>query len=344
MIRSAATIGEESPGATAKFGPEFDMAWLVGMDEAGYGPNLGPFVMSAVACRFTREQPPSNLWHHLSGAVGRAGDEEKEMPTRLIVDDSKKVHGSPSGWEAFERLAHAILGKHPCQLADLVAHFAGEDRDDLEREPWYSGATSLPTGTMDAPLDECRQAFLRAGEEGGLEAWQARGVIVCPGRFNAIIARHDSKSAVLGHGFIRLLGWALSLPGPGETLHVFVDKQGGRNHYGAQIQQALQEGWVHPVSEKADRSHYRITGLEAPVEITFQPRADDEFFHVACASMLSKYLRELFMAEFNAFWETKVPGLRPTAGYPADAPRYFAAIQEAARALKIEPENLWRNR
>ena len=34
------------------------MAWIIGIDEAGYGPNLGPFVMTATACRV-----PDNLGH-----------------------------------------------------------------------------------------------------------------------------------------------------------------------------------------------------------------------------------------------------------------------------------------
>ena len=32
--------------------------------------------------------------------------------------------------------------------------------------------------------------------------------------------------------------------------------------------------------------------------------------------MISKYLRELFMAEFNDFWQKEVPGVVPTAGVP----------------------------
>ena len=33
------------------------MAWLVGIDEAGYGPNLGPLVMTAVAWHVP-DRPP----------------------------------------------------------------------------------------------------------------------------------------------------------------------------------------------------------------------------------------------------------------------------------------------
>jgi len=65
---------------------------------------------------------------------------------------------------------------------------------------------------------------------------------------------------------------------------------------------------------------------------------------VALASMVSKYVRELLMREFNAFWQQHVPGLKPTAGYPGDAARFFAAIRPAAVQLGIPEDVLWRRR
>ena len=38
------------------------MPWIVGVDEAGYGPNLGPFVMTSVACRVDDALADSCLW------------------------------------------------------------------------------------------------------------------------------------------------------------------------------------------------------------------------------------------------------------------------------------------
>ena len=60
--------------------------------------------------------------------------------------------------------------------------------------------------------------------------------------------------------------------------------------------------------------------------------------------MAAKYLRELFMAEFNRFWVDKVPGLKPTAGYPGDSVRYMDAIRPAAEKLGIAEAAIWRKR
>ena len=102
--------------------------------------------------------------------------------------------------------------------------------------------------------------------------------------------------------------------------------------------------WAVPVAESAARSSYRVAGLGREVSLTFQPRADQSYFCVALASMVSKYLRELFMLEFNAFWRGHVPGLKPTAGYPGDAPRFLAAIREKTRELGIGEGAIWRKR
>ena len=60
--------------------------------------------------------------------------------------------------------------------------------------------------------------------------------------------------------------------------------------------------------------------------------------------MTAKYHRELAMRAFNDFWTTKLPGLKPTAGYPNDAKRFREQISQLQRELKIDDRLIWRNR
>jgi hypothetical protein len=50
------------------------------------------------------------------------------------------------------------------------------------------------------------------------------------------------------------------------------------------------------------------------------------------------------MGEFNHFWQTHVPGLAPTAGYPGDALRFYEAIAPAAGRLGVPESALWRRK
>jgi hypothetical protein len=60
--------------------------------------------------------------------------------------------------------------------------------------------------------------------------------------------------------------------------------------------------------------------------------------------MTAKYLRELAMRPFNRYWQTHVPGLAPTAGYPGDSRRFWNEIRPAQLRLQIADEVLWRQR
>ena len=74
------------------------MPWRVGLDEAGYGPNLGPLVMASSACHVPADGPPC-LWKALRPAVRK--DRHKDNG-RLLIDDSKKVNQGPGGLAKLE--------------------------------------------------------------------------------------------------------------------------------------------------------------------------------------------------------------------------------------------------
>ncbi|HZU34645.1 MAG TPA: hypothetical protein VFA18_01980 [Gemmataceae bacterium] len=321
------------------------MPWLIGIDEAGYGPNLGPLVMTSVACRLPAALVDVSLWQVLRPAVRRARSRAGE---RLLIEDSKLVYSAVRGLAELERgvLATVLstLLLEPCCVGRSVEFLCPHAQAELAAECWYTGTSTLPAT---ADLDDCQRAaerFRRASTAKEIVWATVRSEVVCPPRFNALLDHWDSKAAVLGEALASLLRHHLATHGDAEPVTFLIDKHGGRNTYAALLQHALPETMVQAEEEGANRSLYRIHGLGREVRVLFTPRADAAHFGVALASMVSKYLREVLMHEFNVFWQTHVPGLRPTAGYPGDAARFFEEIRPALVRLGLEPSALWRRR
>jgi ribonuclease HII len=320
------------------------MAWLIGIDEAGYGPNLGPFVMSAVACRVPPAHLDGDLWSALAPAVRRA---EEEDDGRLLIADSKVVYSTARGLHALETGVLACLGLHcvngATSLASLLDHVCPH-HTELKEECWYHGTTSVPVEVDADELATVRERLRGACVGGALTTLTAQSVLVCPPRFNAVLDRWESKAVVLALALAELCRRILPADADDEPACFFIDKHGGRNNYAAMLQQVFTDGLVLAEEEGRERSVYRVQGMTRPVRVTFEPRADGAHFPVALASMVSKYLRELCMLEFNRFWQQHVPTLKPTAGYPSDAARFLAAIQPAATKLGVAAEALWRRK
>jgi len=165
---------------------------------------------------------------------------------------------------------------------------------------------------------------------------------VFPEQFNSSTDELGNKAEALSKITLVLVADMLRHCAGDEVL-IVCDKHGGRNHYGRLLQQQFPETLIEVHGESAAESIYRWGRADERIEARFRAGGEN-FMPAALASMASKYLRELAMRAFNEFWCGCVPDLAPTAGYPLDARRFRAAIQETQVALGIADRIVWRNR
>src|SRR5262249_46527622 len=144
-----------------------------------------------------------DLWESLA-PVARKGKGRDDG--RLVIDDSKVVYSGARGLARLERgvLVPLALDPVPANLANLVAHLAPHDGDDLATEAWYTGASTVP---LPPPPEttSLTDRFHTTCAAGSLGPWRAWCVVVCPPRFNRICTAADSKAGVPAFAMARLL-------------------------------------------------------------------------------------------------------------------------------------------
>ncbi|MBS0188517.1 MAG: hypothetical protein JSS51_10645 [Planctomycetes bacterium] len=330
---------------------------LVGIDEAGFGPMLGPLCvgMSAFLVEDWAEGDKKPcLWKMLSAGVCR---EPRDKRGRVAFADSKalKLPNDVSETNAkrhplmhLERgvlAAAANLESDSIPLTDAALHDLLEA--ELKGHPWYDGApVTLPVSTIAPMLGIAANLVAKSLEQGRVRLLAMRCRVMDEREFNGVIGASGNKGdvciATLSHHLRTVL--ELAAAHPGASVRVACDKLGGRDNYALVLERIL-PGWACGVLEQgADRSSYELrkkdrnasdgpSAQAASFRISFQPEAEDEHLPVALASMIAKYVRELAMHRFNRYWSARMPELKPTAGYRQDAQRWLA---DAASVLTNE--------
>jgi hypothetical protein len=308
---------------------------VIGTDEAGYGPNLGPLVIGATAWRIAAR--PAEAEGVLAAALAAADS----VAGGRLWGDSKEIYRGGAGLDQLERGALVALalatGSRPERWPGLAAA-VGIDRDDTPAEQAALQALALPRHASAAAQPELAAAVRERLSSLGVEAVAVRCRLIAPGAFNRLLDRGLNKSDILSAATLDLAATLASGVAAAERVVIWCDRHGGRRRYAPQVARAFATPLVQPLEETPRQSCYRIDDSRS-IEFTVGGEAR---LPVAAASMTAKYLRELAMLGFNAHWGAVLPGLAPTAGYPVDAARWRREAAAAVERSGVGWDSLWR--
>lgn len=336
---------------------------VAGIDEAGYGPMLGPLCVGLTAMRIETGDG-IDLWDLLSGAVcrepGRGG---KPGPGgKIAVGDSKelKLSNTVKGTHPLVHLERGVLAFAACAGAgknagdgvhagavnisndtDLYKHlcctlgeFSDEHNNQYHHACYGGDAITLPMATHAGQLS-IASALLRTHlERQNISIAAMRVTAVGERDFNSLIRECNNKGETTIYAVGKHLRYVWDELCPtSERCGVVCDRLGGRASYAHILERELKTAQVQILEENDRRSRYVVTNGSRRMGVAFITESEKAHLPVALASMTAKLVRELAMMRFNRYWIAMCRDLTgveiaPTAGYTTDARRFLEQMSQ----------------
>lgn len=344
------------------------MAFLVGVDEAGYGPLLGPLCVGAAVLEVAPAHfapsvpipPPSSpdsalspvptpdLWQVLGTAVCR---KPRDTRGRIAIDDSKKLkRPNDSAAHPLEHLERGVLAWVRCLAPSPAMPIDALDDLALLRllgaapsatAPWSGDGVPLPLANDRGLLGIAAQRLHRALDANGLAFRALRVRALDAPEFNAAFERTRSKASVNSMLALEHLLEVCRSHRDDEIIAAF-DRHGGRTHYRDDLALTFPDAIVRVIEESESASRYELHDARRVVRISWQSEAESRHLPVALASMAAKFVRELWMARLNRYFTHFLPEVKATAGYVEDGRRWLRQVEPHLAGLGLDPRQLVR--
>lgn len=315
-----------------------------GIDEAGYGPMLGPLCVGLAVFRIEQHAAGANapdLWDTLKAGVCRSLKELRaDTKHRVAIADSKALklpNQSKTKHPLFhlERATLSLLASAGVDVPDDEHLFAALG-SVLPDEPWYAGeSVSLPLATSADDLRIAANVLRSCLRGAGVELLELRCRVVGESEFNQTIRDTGSKATVVAGAVADHIGlvrerWGGSALETGDEIRIACDRLGGRATYTDLLRRALPGVQVSAIAESPEISAYHLGPVDAsgtsPARALFMTESEQHHMPVAVASIAAKLVRELSMRRLNGHFGAQVPELKPTAGYVQDARRWLVDV------------------
>ncbi len=318
------------------------MAYIIGTDEAGYGPNLGPLVVSATLWETDGDDCDIDLFSTFSSSISQQAN--RADGGLIQVADSKLLYKPHGTLRKLERALFSFLGANgqfPTSWHELCHMLCPKAALELSSINWYQNFVQpLPVDVTANELTTLVDRLKSAFDQTRIRCLKIDSEIVFAATFNRQLDHYGNKANLLSATSLQLIDRLLGQLGD-EPVLVQCDKHGGRSKYAGMLQSLFPDHLVEIVCEGQRESVYRFGPRERRVEFRFAAKGE-RFLPAALASIACKYVREIAMKGFNGYWSEKKPGLKPTAGYPVDAKRFFAEIEQERLSAGVDEKSIWR--
>ncbi len=231
---------------------------VAGIDEAGYGPLLGPLVVSAAAFEVPTDSVPTCLWRVLRRSISRT---QADADRRIPVLDSKKLYHRRQGLQRLERSVLAVSTawrQEATGVDSWISQFSSEAGEILRPYPWYRACgRCLP---IEADARAVRLAAESLKRDLGANSIRVAGCwteILPEGHFNRLVERTRNKATVL-QGLVLRLIQRIADAFPAHDLQINIDKQGARSFYAQPLLQAFDGRRLKVIEETESSSAYEM--------------------------------------------------------------------------------------
>ncbi|MBN2180722.1 MAG: hypothetical protein JW715_02315 [Sedimentisphaerales bacterium] len=319
------------------------MAFLVGIDEAGFGPILGPLVVSSSVFSLPDNLLTADFWQILRRSVAK---KRKQLSGRLLITDSKKAYNKTIGIKHLERTVLTVLRylcKQPTNLSELVLTLCPDCLGRLKDYPWYKDVENYPLSEETGDRKIALSMLADDLASNGIQLKELCSCCLDVAYYNKMVTSVKNKASVLFTKTSRLIQMAFDNYA-GEDLHMIIDRQGGRTHYRKNLQMMFPDMNLRIILESPELSSYELKTARGSMRVHFVVGADEKYLPVSLASMVSKYLREVLIGCINRYFAGFSPDIKPTAGYWEDGLRFVEDLKANLPHIRFSQDQLVRCR
>lgn len=319
------------------------MAVLVGIDEAGFGPILGPLIVSSSVFSLPRDLLTADLWGILKKSVG---SRRKRLAGRLLIADSKKAFSKSLGIGHLERTVLACLrclGSRPATLTELLTLLCPDCLERLSDYPWHRDAAGYGISVNEADVAIASAVLKDDLASNGIKLLELKSCCLDVAFYNKMVGSVKNKASVLFTAVSQLIKTAFDNY-TGDDLQIIIDRQGGRVHYRKSLQRMFPDMELKIIKQSPANSSYELKADGKTMRLHFTVGADDRFLPVSLASMVCKYLRELLVDMMNRYFTGFSAELKPTAGYWKDGLRFIEDLKTYVPHVQYDSNQLIRCR